>query len=113
MLSYLKWLSVAGVWLPITKLAAWAGISWVVGALAPDAGWGIVVIGMTLTFALSHALAVSSLIGAGLLLTRRAPSPAFTLLSVTVGGLVSALVLSRIYFDFTTSSCLQSLCSIR
>ena len=24
MLSYLKWLSIAGVWLPITGLAAWA-----------------------------------------------------------------------------------------
>ena len=113
MLSYLKWLSIAGVWLPITGLAAWAWISWAVGALAPDAGWGIVVIGMALTFGLSHALADSSLIGIGLLLTGRAPSPAFTLLSVTVGGLVSALVLSRIYFDFTTSSCLQSLCSVR
>jgi len=73
MLSYLTWLSVAGVWLPIMGLAAWAGISWIVGALAPDAGWGIVVIGMALAFGLSHALAVSSLIGAGLLLTRRAP----------------------------------------
>lgn len=101
MLSYLTWLSVAGVWLPIMGLAAWAGISWIVGALAPDASWGIVVIGMALTFGLSHALAVSSLIGIGLLLTGRAPSPAFTLLSVTVGSLVSALVLSRIYFDFT------------
>jgi hypothetical protein len=102
MLNYLKWLSIAGVWLPIAGLTAWAGISWVVGALAPEAGWGVVVIGMVLTFGLSHALAVSSLIGVGLLLTRRAPSPAFTLLSVLVGGLVSALVLSRIYFDFTT-----------
>jgi len=92
MLSYLKWLSIAGVWLPITGLAAWAWISWAVGALAPDAGWGIVVIGMALTFGLSHGLADSSLIGAGLLLTGRTPSPAFTLLSVTVGGLVSALV---------------------
>lgn len=102
MLSYLKWLSVAGVWLPIVGLAAWAGISWVVGALAPEADWGIVVIGMVLTFGLSHALAVSSLIGVGLLLTRRATSPVFTLLSVIAGGLVSVLVLSRIYFDFTT-----------
>ena len=101
MLSYLKWLSIAGVWLPIAGLAAWAGISWVVGALAPEAGWGVVVIGMVLTFGLSHALAVSSLIGTGLLLTRRAPSPAFTLLSVIVGGLVSILVLSPIYSDFT------------
>ena len=101
MLSYLKWLSVAGIWLPIAGLAAWAGISWVVSALAPDAGWGIVVVGMVLTFGLSHALAVSSLVGIGLLLIRRAPSPAFTLLSAIVGGLVSALVLSRIYFDFT------------
>lgn len=83
------------------------------GCTSADAGWGIVVIGMALTFGLSHALADSSLIGIGLLLTGRAPSPAFTLLSVTVGGLVSALVLSRIYFDFTTSSCLQSLCSVR
>lgn len=101
MLSYLKWLSIAGVWLPIAGLTVWAGVSWVVSALAPQAGWGIVVIGMVLTFGLSHALAVSSLVGVGLLLTRRAPSPALALISVIVGGLISALVLSRICFDVT------------
>lgn len=72
MLCYLRWISIVGVWLPIAVLAMWAGVSWGVGALVPDAGWGLVVIGMFLTFAFSHALAVSSLVGIGLLITRQA-----------------------------------------
>jgi hypothetical protein len=99
MLRYLKWLSVAGVWIPIATLAVWAAVSWVVSALAPGTGLGLVAIAMFLTFALSHALAISSLVGFGLLITRRASSPAFTLLSAIVGGVVSMFVLLRVYFD--------------
>jgi hypothetical protein len=101
MLHYLKWLSIAGVWFPIATLAAWATLSWIVGALVPEEGFGLVAVGMFLTFALSHALAISSLVGLGLLITRRASSPALTLLSAVVGAMVSVSVLLRVYFDLT------------
>ena len=99
MLRYLRWLSIAGVWLPTAALATWAVVTWIVGALAPEAGYGLVVAGVFVTFALSHALLISSLVGTGLLLTRHALSPAFTLLSVAVGGVFSAFILLRVYFD--------------
>lgn len=99
MLRYLQWLSIAGVWLPVAILAGWGFVSWGLGWVSPEAGWGLTVIGAVLVFAFSHALAISSVVGAGLLATRHASRPAFTFLSVIVGGLISAFVLSRIYFN--------------
>jgi hypothetical protein len=100
MLRYLKWLSIAGIWLPIFVLATWVLISWSVIAINPTSGggWGLTVIGVFLTFAFSHLLAISSAIGFGLLITRQVEKPAFTLVSAVTGGLISAFVFSRIYF---------------
>ncbi|MES2899556.1 MAG: hypothetical protein V4723_07495 [Pseudomonadota bacterium] len=99
MLHYLRWLSIAGVWLPAALMGISFCIVWAVGTFAPSAGWGIVFIGMALTFFLSHGLAISSLVGLGLVVSRQAKKPAFTLLTAIAGAILSALVLSRIYFD--------------
>lgn len=100
MLRYLKWLSIAGVWLPILVLAIWTLISWSVVAINPasDAGFGLSAIGFMLTFAFSHLLAISSATGIFLLIARKAERPFFTLASAVFGGLISAFVFSRIYF---------------
>lgn len=100
MLRYMKWLSISGVWMPISVLVVWGLISWCVVTISPTsgAGWGLSAIGLFLTFSFSHLLAVSSVTGIGLLIARQAPRPTFTLLSALVGGLVSAFVFSRLYF---------------
>lgn len=99
MLNYLKWISISGVWGPVAILLAWGVFTFVVGTIRPQEGYGLVVIGVMLTFALSHALAFSSVIALGLVVTRQASRPKWTLLSAIVGGLISALMLSRIYFN--------------
>ena len=100
MLRYLKWVSVAGVWLPILVLALWAFV-WSGMTLIPTsgAGVGMIAIGLFLVFGLSHALAISSFIGVCLLVTRRTSRPTFTLVSAIIGGTISAFVLARVYFD--------------
>lgn len=87
--------------MPIFVLMMWGALSWCFIAISPTsgAGWGLSAIGLFLTFAFSHLLAVSSVAGFGLLMARQAPRPAFTLLSAVVGALVSVFVFSRIYFD--------------
>src|SRR5471030_1048500 len=100
MLRYLKWLSIAGVWLPILVLAIWVLISWSVIAINPasDFGFGLSVIGFMLVFAFSHMLAISSVTGIGLLIAHKASRPILTLTSAVIGGIMSAFVFSRIYF---------------
>jgi len=100
MLCYLKWLSIAGVWLPVLVLAIWALISWSIIAINPasGAGLGLSAIGFMLAFASSHMLAISSATGIGLLIARKASRPTLTLTSAVFGGLISAFVLSRTYF---------------
>lgn len=99
MIRYLNWLSVAGVWFPTFAWVACALVGWAVGLMSLEAGAAFYVIGVFLTFALCHALAISSIAGIGLLITRKANSPVFTLVSATAGALISGLVLSRVYLN--------------
>lgn len=83
------WLSVEGVWLQIAALAAWAAVPWLVGLFSPGLATMLFLIGAFPAFFLFHTLAISSLVGFGLLITRRAPFPAFTLLSAILAGAIS------------------------
>ena len=91
------WLSVEGVWLQIGALAAWPAVSWLVSLSSPGIGAILFLIGAFPAFFLSHTLAISSLVGFELLITRRAPCPAFTLLSAVVGGATSIFFLQSLY----------------
>jgi hypothetical protein len=99
MLRYLKWLSIAGVWIPLALLAAWGAISWMADIVAPSSGMGMVLIDMLLGFALAHGMAVSSFVGFGLLISRRTTLPVFTMLSATLGAISSMFVLLPVYFN--------------
>ena len=99
MLRYFKWLSIAGVWVPLALLTGWAAISWIAEVVAPSSGMGMVAIGMLLGFALSHGMAVSSFVGFGLVISRRATFPMFTMLSASLGGISSMFILLPVYFN--------------
>jgi hypothetical protein len=92
------WLSVQGVWLQTAALAAWLAVSWLVGLFSPGLATILFLVGAFPAFFVSHTLAISSLIGCGLLITRRASCPASTLLSAIVGGAISIFFLRSLYF---------------
>ena len=100
MLRYLQWMAIAGVWWPLAFVAAWYGL--VLHGSSPnstsDAGWGLAFFGMLFVFAAAHALAISSLVGVGLLFIGQAPRYWATALSAGVGWLASVWFLGRIYF---------------
>jgi hypothetical protein len=95
MIKYLQWLCIFGVWGPLAAIAMWFALT---SLSASTGGWGQAVLGMLLVGVSAHALAVSSLVGICLLAIGRSPRVLATSLSAIIGGLVSALLLSRIYF---------------
>lgn len=95
MIKYLQWLCIFGVWGPLAAIAMWFALT---SLSASTGGWGQAVLGMLLVGVSAHALAVSSLVGICLLAIGRSPRVLATLLSAVTGGLVSAFLLSRIYF---------------
>ena len=103
MLRYFQWLAVAGVWGPLLVVASWFALSALISFAGGDgsaSGWGFAVGGMFIAVAAAHALAVSSLVGVGLLVVRKTGSVPITAVSAVIGGSLSALVLARIYFNF-------------
>lgn len=99
MFQYLQWLSIKGVWGPLALLASWL----LLARAAPATwGWGLAVVGIVLTVATAHALALASLAGLILLASGRAARVRATLVSALVGGTSAAFVLARLYFNLGT-----------
>jgi hypothetical protein len=98
MLRYLQWLAIAGVWLPLAVVAAWFALAWATSLVGGGSnGWGLAAVGLLLSVAAAHALAVSSLVGVGLLVVRRTPRILLTAISALIGASLAFFVLGRLY----------------
>ncbi len=105
MLRYLQWVAVVGVWAPIIFTTAWLASAAFVVAISPQgssleaSASMFLAIGLTLIpFFGAHAITVPALLGMGLLAFRKAKSVRIIAVSVLIGLVVGAIVLTPIYF---------------
>lgn len=96
MFQYLQWLSIKGVWGPLALWASWLLLS---QAAPASWGWGLALVGIVLTVATAHALALASIAGLILLATGRAARVRTTSVSALVGGSSAAFALAKLYFN--------------
>lgn len=99
MLRHLQWIAMVGVPWTFVVLLIGGGMVWASHGPRPDDGDTLAIVGVLLAATSVHAMALSSLVAAGLLVTERTLVFKTTLLNAVLGGAISTPLLAHVYFS--------------